>query len=109
MTPAQARLVQTSFATLAPRADTVAVAFYDRLFALDPALRRFPGAMAAQRRKLMAMLAMAAPALDRPATLEGQLGEGFDAPLEAAWAACYARVSVTMRTAARQAALAAAA
>ncbi len=69
MTPSQARLVQTSFATLAPQAEEVATAFYDRLFALDPALRRrFPGDMAEPRRELMAMLALAVQALDRRAT-----------------------------------------
>jgi nitric oxide dioxygenase len=139
MTPGQVRLVQTSFAILAPRAEEVAIAFYDRLFALDPALRRrFPGDMAEQRRKLMAMLALAVQALGRPAALvpalealgrrhaiygvddahygtvgaallatrEGQLGERFDAELEAAWTACYALVSTTMQAAAQQVALA---
>jgi len=90
--PGQARLIQTSFATLAPRAEQVAVAFYDRRFALNPTLRRlFSGDMTVQRRKLIAMLAVAVPAL------------------EAAWTDCYALVSTIMEVAARQAALAAAA
>ena len=67
MTPRQTALVQASFATLAPRAEEVAVLFYQRLFALDPGLRRlFPAEMAAQRRKLMAALAAAVQALARP-------------------------------------------
>jgi phospholipid transport system substrate-binding protein len=90
--PGQAQLIQTSFATLAPRAEQVAVAFYDRRFALNPTLRRlFSGDMTVQRRKLIAMLAVAVPAL------------------EAAWTDCYALVSTIMEVAARQAALAAAA
>ena len=70
MTLDQVRLVRDSFALLAPHADEVAAAFYDRLFALDPALRAlFPADLAAQRRKLVAALAMAVGALDRPEAL----------------------------------------
>ena len=65
MTPDQVRLVQSSFATLAPQAEAAATAFYDCLFALDPGLQRlFPGDMAEQRRKLMAALAVALPGVD---------------------------------------------
>jgi hemoglobin-like flavoprotein len=60
MTPAQQTLVQTSFAKIAPIAETAAVLFYDDLFARDPGLRAlFKADMAEQRRKLMAMLATA--------------------------------------------------
>jgi hemoglobin-like flavoprotein len=70
MTPHQIELVQTSFAAIAPRAEEVAAAFYERLFALDPSLRAmFPVGMVRQRRKLMAALAMAVQALDRPQVL----------------------------------------
>lgn len=70
LTPHQTALVQASFAAVAPRADEVADLFYRRLFALDPALRRlFPADMAGQRRKLMAALALAVGALDRPAAI----------------------------------------
>jgi hemoglobin-like flavoprotein len=70
MTPHQIELVQTSFAAIAPRAEEVASAFYERLFALDPSLRAmFPVGMVRQRRKLMAALAMAVQALDRPQVL----------------------------------------
>ncbi len=57
MTPAQIATVQRSFGAVLPRADAVAIAFYDRLFALDPALRRlFKPDMGDQRRKLMLTL-----------------------------------------------------
>jgi nitric oxide dioxygenase len=60
MTPAQQTLVQTSFAKVAPIADTAASLFYEELFQRDPALRvLFKQDMAEQRRKLMAMLATA--------------------------------------------------
>ncbi len=70
MTPDQVRLVRDSFAAVAPRADEAAAAFYERLFALDPALRAmFPADLAGQRRKLVAALAAAVGGLDRPAAL----------------------------------------
>ena len=71
MTPDQIALVQASFARLAPQADAVARAFYDRLFAIDPALRAlFPADLTGQRAKLMQMLAAAVQGLsDVPALL----------------------------------------
>jgi hypothetical protein len=39
MTPDQIRLVQESFRSVVPICDEAARIFYDRLFALDPALR----------------------------------------------------------------------
>jgi nitric oxide dioxygenase len=60
VTPEQQTLVQTSFAKLAPIADTAAGLFYEELFQRDPALRSlFKPDMAEQRRKLMAMLGTA--------------------------------------------------
>ncbi|HEU5293767.1 MAG TPA: globin domain-containing protein, partial [Burkholderiaceae bacterium] len=71
MTPAQIELVQASFTRLADRADAVAGAFYDRLFALDPTLRPlFAADLRAQRAKLMTMLATALQGLhDLPSLL----------------------------------------
>jgi hemoglobin-like flavoprotein len=70
VTPNQVRLVQHSFATLVPRAEEVAVLFYERLFGFDPALRAmFPADMAGQRRKLMTMFVKAVQALERPQAL----------------------------------------
>jgi hemoglobin-like flavoprotein len=58
MTPDQVKLVQDSFAKVAPISETAAVLFYDRLFEIAPQVRAmFPADMTEQRRKLMAMLA----------------------------------------------------
>jgi nitric oxide dioxygenase len=58
MTPDQVKLVQQSFAKVAPVSETAAVLFYDRLFEVAPTVRAmFPADMTEQRKKLMAMLA----------------------------------------------------
>jgi hemoglobin-like flavoprotein len=58
MTPVEIRLVQQSFAQVAPIADQAATMFYDRLFTIAPTVKSlFHGDMAEQRRKLMATLA----------------------------------------------------
>jgi hemoglobin-like flavoprotein len=58
MTPDQVKLVQESFAKVAPISEQAAVLFYDRLFEIAPQVKAmFPADMAEQRRKLMAMLA----------------------------------------------------
>ena len=58
MTPDQVKLVQQSFAKVAPISETAAVLFYDRLFEIAPQVKAmFPSDMAEQRKKLMAMLA----------------------------------------------------
>lgn len=58
------RLVQESFARLAPRAAQAAALFYDNLFALDPGLRPlFGDDLAEQGRKLMRMVGVAVGAL----------------------------------------------
>ena len=60
MTSEQTTLVQTSFAQVAPIADTAATLFYDRLFELNPSLRGlFSEDLREQRMKLMAMLTTA--------------------------------------------------
>jgi nitric oxide dioxygenase len=59
MSPEQVKLIQDSFAEVAPIADTAAEIFYDRLFVLAPQVRAlFPDDMTEQRRKLMATLAV---------------------------------------------------
>ena len=71
MTPEQVRLVQESFAKVAPIADQAAVMFYDRLFELAPQVKTmFPADMTEQRRKLMATLAFAVNGL---ANLQSEL------------------------------------
>jgi hemoglobin-like flavoprotein len=59
MTPEQVKLVQESFAKVAPISEAAAVLFYDRLFEVAPQVRAmFPAEMTEQRRKLMATLAV---------------------------------------------------
>jgi hemoglobin-like flavoprotein len=65
MTEDQVKLVQQSFARIAPVADTAAVLFYDRLFVIAPSVQAmFPADMSEQRKKLMAMLAAVVNGLD---------------------------------------------
>jgi hemoglobin-like flavoprotein len=64
MTPDQIKLVQTSFAQVAPIAATAADLFYGRLFEIAPQLRpMFPADLTEQKRKLMAMLGVAVSGL----------------------------------------------
>jgi hemoglobin-like flavoprotein len=66
----QVALVQASLETVKPIADMVADRFYARLFEIAPAVRPlFPEDMAAQKRKLIAMLALAVANLDKPEAL----------------------------------------
>jgi len=66
MTPDQKTLVQESFKSVAPIADTAAKLFYQKLFVLDPELKSlFKGDMEEQGKKLMKMIATAVNALDR--------------------------------------------
>ena len=66
MTPDQIGLVQDSFKQVEPIAETAAALFYDRLFALDPALRPlFRGDMTEQGRKLMQALTIVVKGLTR--------------------------------------------
>jgi nitric oxide dioxygenase len=59
MTPDQVKLVQQSFAKVAPISETAAVLFYDRLFEIAPSVKSmFPADMTEQRKKLMATLAV---------------------------------------------------
>jgi hemoglobin-like flavoprotein len=59
MTPDHVKLVQDSFAKVAPISETAAVLFYDRLFEIAPKVKAmFPTDMTEQRRKLMATLAV---------------------------------------------------
>jgi hemoglobin-like flavoprotein len=59
MNPTQIKLVQDSFAKVAPISETAAVLFYDRLFEIAPQVKAmFPADMTEQRKKLMATLAV---------------------------------------------------
>jgi hemoglobin-like flavoprotein len=58
MTPDQVKIVQESFAKVAPIADQAATIFYDRLFEVAPSVKAmFPSDLTLQRKKLMATLA----------------------------------------------------
>jgi nitric oxide dioxygenase len=58
MNPTQIKLVQESFAKVAPISEVASVLFYDRLFEVAPSVRAlFPADMTEQRKKLMMMLA----------------------------------------------------
>jgi hemoglobin-like flavoprotein len=59
MTPDQVKLVQDSFAKVAPISAKAAELFYGRLFEIAPQVRAmFPDDMTEQRKKLMATLAI---------------------------------------------------
>jgi nitric oxide dioxygenase len=70
MTPHQIKLVQTSFALVAPIAATAADLFYSRLFETAPQVRSmFPDDLSEQKKKLMAMLGTAVAGLSHLDTL----------------------------------------
>ena len=67
MTPDQAKLVQDSFAKVAPISDVAAWMFYERLFEIDPSLRAlFQTDPIVRRRKLMDALEFIVAHVDRP-------------------------------------------
>jgi hemoglobin-like flavoprotein len=66
MTLQQIQLVQTSFARVIPRSETMANVFYKRLFALDSSLRQmFPVDLTEQKKKLMSVLQLAVKSLEK--------------------------------------------
>jgi len=71
MTPAQKKLVQTTWTQVVPIADIAAAMFYDRLFQIDPTTRPLFRAtdMTQQRKKLVQVLAVAVGGLDKLDTL----------------------------------------
>ena len=71
MTPDQIKLVQDSFAKVAPISEQAAIIFYNRLFEVAPSVKAmFPEDMTEQRRKLMATLAVVVTGLsDLPSIL----------------------------------------
>jgi hemoglobin-like flavoprotein len=74
MTPRQIELVQTSYTAVEGLGDKAGLLFYDRLFALDPALRPlFKGDMDAQAHKLMQMITVAVRGLKDVAKLQPAL------------------------------------
>jgi len=76
MTPRQIELVQNSFNMVAPTLESAAMTFYDRLFQLDPSLRRiFHGPQQEQARKLGHVLTVVVNGLSRPQQILGAVEE----------------------------------
>ena len=70
MTPDQVKLVQQSFAKVAPISDQAAAMFYDRLFEVAPQVKAmFPADMTEQRKKLMATLTVVVNRLGNPESI----------------------------------------
>jgi len=67
MTPAQVALIRESWTAVEPIQDVAATLFYDRLFELDPTLRRLfrRTDMAQQKKILMQTLTVVVKSLDR--------------------------------------------
>lgn len=76
MTPDQIHHLRKSFARLEPYAKISALAFYRRLFELEPGLRPlFTTDIEVQAEKLMNMLRVAVNLTEQPASLESELRE----------------------------------
>lgn len=70
MTPDQVDAVTRTFSKVAPHARQAGLAFYEKLFAIDPSTRPlFPADIEEQSRKLMQVLAFAVSNLRAPETL----------------------------------------
>ncbi len=81
MTPQEIALIRQGFARIAPQAEQVGLAFYERLFARDPSLRAlFRGDIRTQAGHLMAALGLVIRSLDDLGpVLEGNPGAGTPA------------------------------
>ena len=66
MTPTQQQLIRSTWGQVTPIADTAAQLFYERLFELDPTLRRLFSRtdMAAQRKNLVQTLTVVVKSID---------------------------------------------
>lgn len=71
MTPQQQDLIRSTWAQVAPISDVAARLFYERLFKLDPSIRRMFAFtdMESQRRNLMQTLAVVVKSIDTLETL----------------------------------------
>jgi hemoglobin-like flavoprotein len=70
MTPGQIKIVQDSFAKVAPISEKAAELFYGRLFEIAPQVRAmFPDDMTEQRKKLIATLAIVVNGLNNLDTI----------------------------------------
>lgn len=111
MTPHQIKLVQTSFAQVAPIAATAADLFYGRLFEIAPEVRAmFPDDLSAQKKKLMAMLGTVVAGLSHVDTTlpavralgKRHAGYGVTAEIEEAWSSAYTMLAGAMIDAGRE-------
>jgi hemoglobin-like flavoprotein len=76
MTSRQIELVQSSFKSVRPILEKATLMFYDRLFELDPSLRKlFHTAREEQARKLADMLVVVVDGLNRPEEILGRVEE----------------------------------
>ena len=76
MTTGQIELVQSSFKSVRPILDKATLMFYDRLFELDPSLRKlFHTAREEQARKLADMLVAVVDGLNHPEEILGRVEE----------------------------------
>jgi hemoglobin-like flavoprotein len=72
--PEEIHLIRQSLGQFAPVADSLAAAFYRRLFEFDPRLRPMvPCSLTEQVRRLMQLLSAVVATLDRPHTLASDL------------------------------------
>ena len=76
MTSRQIELVQDSFKLVTPIIESATAMFYDRLFKLDPSLRRmFRNSLEEQSRKLAHVLTIVVKGLSRPEQILGAVQE----------------------------------
>ena len=74
LSPREVELVRSTFALLEPKSGVAALAFYQRLFALDPSLRALVrGDIEAEAAQLMSLLRAATELADQPSALRVQL------------------------------------
>jgi hemoglobin-like flavoprotein len=98
MTLRQIELVQESFNLVAPALESAAMTFYDRLFQLDPSLRRmFHSPQEDQARKLGHVLTIVVKGLSRPQQILGAVEElGRRHPVYGVRAEHYATVGAVL-------------
>jgi hemoglobin-like flavoprotein len=73
LTPQQVELIRSTFALLEPKSGVAALAFFQRLFALDPRLRALiSGDIDAEAEQLMTLLRAATTLADQPRALQAK-------------------------------------
>lgn len=73
LTPHQVELIRSTFALLEPKSGVVALAFFQRLFALDPSLRELISSdIDAEADELMRLLRAATTLADQPRALQAK-------------------------------------